>query len=181
MQERTTSWQRSFNYYYYYYYYIRLTPFVGRHQIGKPFWILLQQEMMGWQWHQLDYMQIICTSLHTDNHASAHHSVCTVQAGCPSCRPTNRVKILLKAYKEALNVRNRFVDHGKYWPVDDKPPPKRVWPLVRVAWTTFKWFLWPWQYPRSGPIFRTGEICYTDSSCIRQVLVCASHCQYQRQ
>jgi len=28
------------------------------------------QEMMGWQWHQLDYMQIICTSLQTDNHAS---------------------------------------------------------------------------------------------------------------
>ena len=25
--------------------------------------------MMGWQWHQLDHMQIICTSLQTDNHA----------------------------------------------------------------------------------------------------------------
>jgi len=25
---------------------------------------------MGWQWHQLDHMQIICISLHTDNHAS---------------------------------------------------------------------------------------------------------------
>jgi len=24
--------------------------------------------MMGWQWHQLDHMQIICTSLQTDNH-----------------------------------------------------------------------------------------------------------------
>jgi len=34
-----------------------------RHQIGKPFWILLEQEMMGWQWHQLDHMQIILTSL----------------------------------------------------------------------------------------------------------------------
>ena len=22
----------------------------------------------GWQWHQLDHMQTICTSLHTDNH-----------------------------------------------------------------------------------------------------------------
>jgi len=27
--------------------------------------------MMGWQWHQLDHMQIICTSVQTDNHASA--------------------------------------------------------------------------------------------------------------
>jgi len=26
--------------------------------------------MMGWQWHQLDHMQIICTLLQTDNHAS---------------------------------------------------------------------------------------------------------------
>jgi len=25
---------------------------------------------MGWQWHQLDHMQVICTSLQTDNHAS---------------------------------------------------------------------------------------------------------------
>jgi len=40
------------------------------HQKGKPFWILLKQEMMGWQWHQLNHMQIICTSLQTDNHAS---------------------------------------------------------------------------------------------------------------
>jgi len=25
---------------------------------------------MGWQWHQLDHIQIICTSLQTDNHSS---------------------------------------------------------------------------------------------------------------
>jgi len=28
----------------------------------------MKQEMMGWQWHQLDNMQIIFTSLQTDNH-----------------------------------------------------------------------------------------------------------------
>jgi len=26
--------------------------------------------MMGWQWHRLGNMQIVCTSLQTDNHAS---------------------------------------------------------------------------------------------------------------
>jgi len=26
----------------------------------------MKQEMMGWQWHQLDHMQIICTSMQTD-------------------------------------------------------------------------------------------------------------------
>jgi len=35
----------------------------------KPIWILMKQEMMGWQWHQLDHMQIISTLLQTNNHA----------------------------------------------------------------------------------------------------------------
>ena len=30
----------------------------------------MTQEMMGWQWHQLDHMQIICSLLQTGNHAS---------------------------------------------------------------------------------------------------------------
>ena len=46
------------------------TTWVSRYQKGKPVWILLEQEMMGWQWHQLDHMQITCTSIQTDNHAS---------------------------------------------------------------------------------------------------------------
>jgi len=55
--------------------YIHLTAFfqdiwVSRHQKVKPIWILLEQEMMRWQWHQLDHMEIICASLKTDNHAS---------------------------------------------------------------------------------------------------------------
>jgi len=33
------------------------TTCVSRHQKGKPFSILLEQEMMGWQWHQLDHIQ----------------------------------------------------------------------------------------------------------------------------
>jgi len=46
------------------------TTWVSWHQKGKPFWILLEEEMMGWQWHQLDHTQIICTSLQTHNQAS---------------------------------------------------------------------------------------------------------------
>jgi len=46
------------------------TTWVSRHQKGKPFWILLEQQMMGLLWHQLDHMQIICTLLQTDNHSS---------------------------------------------------------------------------------------------------------------
>jgi len=35
----------------------------------------------------------VYTSLHTDNHASTAPLSC-LQAGCPSCRPTNSVKAL---------------------------------------------------------------------------------------
>jgi len=30
----------------------------------------MKQEMTGWRWHQPDHMQIICTLLQTDSHAS---------------------------------------------------------------------------------------------------------------
>ena len=39
----------------------------------------------------------VCTSLQTDNHASTP-PLSFLQAGCPSCRPTNSVKAL-KAYR----------------------------------------------------------------------------------
>ena len=45
-----------------------------------------------WQWHQLGHMQV-CTLLQADNHASTP-PLSFLQAGCPSCRPTNSVKAL---------------------------------------------------------------------------------------
>ena len=48
------------------------------------------------QWYQLGHMQI-CTSLQTDNHASTP-PLSFLQAGCPSCRPTNSVKALKGLY-----------------------------------------------------------------------------------
>jgi len=36
----------------------------------KAIWILMKQEVMGWQQCQLDHMHIICTSLQSDNNAS---------------------------------------------------------------------------------------------------------------
>jgi len=45
-----------------------------------------------WQWHQLGHMQV-CTLPQTDNHSSTP-PLCFLQAGCPSCRPTNSVKAL---------------------------------------------------------------------------------------
>ena len=68
------------------------TTWVGRYQKDKPFWILLKQEMTGWQWHQPNHMQIVCTLLQTDNHASTASLHIFLLAGCPSCCPTNSVK-----------------------------------------------------------------------------------------
>ena len=68
------------------------TTWVGQYQKDKPFWVLLKQETTGWQWHQLNHMQIISTSLQTDNHAST--SSLHIFTGCPSCRPSNSVKEL---------------------------------------------------------------------------------------
>jgi len=48
---------------------------------------------MGWQWHQLDHVQIICTLLQTDNHTSTS-SLNFLQAGCSSWCSTNSIKTL---------------------------------------------------------------------------------------
>ena len=69
----------------------------------KPIWILLKQDS-GWQWHQLGHMQV-CTSLQTNNHTSTP-PLSFLQAGCPSCRPTNSVKAL-KATK--MNWHQRIM------------------------------------------------------------------------
>jgi len=48
-----------------------MTTWANRHQKGKTILDLMKTEMMGWHGHQLDHMQIICTSLQTDDHASS--------------------------------------------------------------------------------------------------------------
>jgi len=64
------------------------TTWVSRHQKGKPLSILLEQDMMGWQWHQLDHMQIIYTSLQTDNHASTSPLSFHRPDALPAAQPT---------------------------------------------------------------------------------------------
>jgi len=52
----------------------------------------MKQEMIGWQWHQTDHMQIIGTSLQTDNHAStlslSLYSPDALPDGQPTCQST---------------------------------------------------------------------------------------------
>jgi len=49
--------------------------------------------MMGWQWHQLDHnMQIICTSLQTDNHASRPTSPLSFTGRMPFMQPNQQCR-----------------------------------------------------------------------------------------
>jgi len=68
------------------------TTRVSWYQIGKTNLDFTEARDSEWQWHQLCHMQV-CTSLQTDNHASTP-PLSFLQAGCPSCRPTNSVKAL---------------------------------------------------------------------------------------
>ena len=58
---------------------------VSQHQKGKDNLDFTEARDPEWQWHQLGHMQV-CTSLHTDNHASTP-TLKFLQAGCPCiCR-----------------------------------------------------------------------------------------------
>ena len=68
------------------------TTWVSRYQKGKTNLDFSEARDSEWQWHQLGHMQVY-TSLQTDNHASTP-PLSFLQAGCPSCHPTNSVKAL---------------------------------------------------------------------------------------
>ena len=71
------------------------TTRVSRYQKGKANLDFTEARDSEWPWHQLGHMQV-CTSLQPDNHASTP-SLSFLQAGCPSCRPTDSVKALKAA------------------------------------------------------------------------------------
>ena len=68
------------------------TTQVSRYQKGKTNLYFTEARDSEWQWHQLGHMQVY-TALQTDNHASTP-PLSLLQAGCPSCHPTNSVKAL---------------------------------------------------------------------------------------
>ena len=68
------------------------TTQVSWYQKGKTYLDIIEARDSEWQWHQLGHMQV-CTSLQTDNLAGTP-PLSFLQAGCPSCHPTNSVKAL---------------------------------------------------------------------------------------
>ena len=80
------------------------TTWVSRYQKGKTNLDFTGARDSEWQWHHLGHMHV-CTSLQTDNHASTP-PLCFLQAGCPSCRPTNSVKALKATCHRQYNNNN---------------------------------------------------------------------------
>jgi len=68
------------------------TTQVSRYQKGKTNLDFTEATDSERQWHQLGHMQV-CISLQTDDHASTP-PLSFLQAGCPSCHPTNSIKAL---------------------------------------------------------------------------------------
>ena len=68
------------------------TTRVSRYQKGKTNLDFTAARDSEWKWHPLGHMQV-CTSLQTDNNASTP-PLSFLQAGCPSCHPTNSIKAL---------------------------------------------------------------------------------------
>jgi len=65
---------------------------VGWYQKGKTNLDFTEARDSEWQWHQLGHMQSATRSRQITTPAP-HHFV-FLQAGCPSCCPTNSVKAL---------------------------------------------------------------------------------------
>jgi len=87
------------------------TTWVSRYQKGETNLDCTEARDSEWQWHQLGHMQV-CTSLPTDNHASTP-PLSFLQAGCPSCHPTNSIKALKATPLHSYNDRLTAFDPGQ--------------------------------------------------------------------
>ena len=120
------------------------TTRVSQYQKGKTNLDFTEAGDSEWQWHHLGHMQV-CTSIQTDNYASTA-PLSFLQAGCPSCHPTNSIKalkaILNNIYK--YNILSPFaVVHSTLLGKDNKWQttlwqqhikwPKEGWGLINIS------------------------------------------------
>ena len=93
------------------------TTLVSQYQKGKTNLDFTEARDSEWQWNQLGHMQV-CISLQTDNHNNTP-PLSFLQAGCPSCRPTNSVKALKGYHYHHMPKNNNeisvfFASHKKH-------------------------------------------------------------------
>jgi len=78
------------------------TTQVSRYQKGETNPDFTEARDSEWQWHQLGHVQV-CTLLQTDNYVSTP-PLSYLQAGCPSCCPTNSIKALQEAQAQKAHL-----------------------------------------------------------------------------
>ena len=117
----------------------------------KPIWILLKQETVsgsGISW-------AICKSAPCSRQITTrapHHSV-FLQAGCPSCRPTNSVKALKAAKKTVTVIHNLYNLAHKPHAITAVPRSykKNIWIMLKAhfiakyrksSWTEYAAYQW---------------------------------------
>jgi len=91
------------------------TTRVSRYQKGKTTLDFTGARDSEWQWHQLGHMQV-CISLQTDNYASTP-PLSFLEAGCPSCHPTNNFKAL-KAFCSVHSVSRLNMERPSLYPLE---------------------------------------------------------------
>jgi len=74
---------------------------------------VMKQEMMGWQWHQLDHMQIAFHSKQTHQ----HHINEILKAVCSSCQSAEG--------REDYDYYNYYYDNRFVWDYLGEPVPER--------------------------------------------------------
>ena len=82
---------------------------MSRYQKGKTNLDFTEARDSEWQWHQQGSMQV-CTLLQTDNHTSTP-PLSFLQAGCPSCRPTNSDKALKVKHDHSICLSKEIQAH----------------------------------------------------------------------
>jgi len=69
--------------------------------------------MMRWQWHQLDYTQVISTSLQTDNHASTSplrlQTVFYRPNALPDAQPIKALKAIAMECHKCLSLKRQKI------------------------------------------------------------------------
>ena len=96
--------------YYCYYIHFFQDNLVSPHQKGKPYWILLEQEIMGWQWHQPNHMKSFAPCSRQITMPVPNHSVFYRPYALPAAQPT--VSKHCKAMEKQLRCKGK----GKGFP-----------------------------------------------------------------
>jgi len=112
---------------------------VSRYHKGKTNLDFTGARESWWQWNQLGHV-LVCTSLQTDNHTSTP-PLSFLQAGCPSCRPTNSVKAL-KAQQQQQPFNGRLSGTTRVGWYQKEHSPAHTHPGQRTSFITFLHLQW---------------------------------------